>query len=105
VELVAEKVRTLIQRAQPRDLFDLRLYLVDSGWHLDGRELRKAVEAKLEITRHDRWKPGLWRSHLDEIEALWTTTLQVWVPPDRMPTFDEAVADVARRLRELGLDR
>lgn len=105
VELVAEKIRTLVQRAQPRDLFDLRLYLVDSGWHLDRRELLEAVEAKLEITRHRRWKPGLWRSHLDEIEPLWTTTLETWVPPDRLPTFDDAVADVARRLRELGLDR
>lgn len=35
VELVAEKLRTLVQRSQPRDLFDLRLYLVESGWHLD----------------------------------------------------------------------
>lgn len=31
VELVAEKLRTVVQRAQPRDLFDLRLYLVESG--------------------------------------------------------------------------
>ncbi len=104
VELVAEKVRALVQRAQPRDLFDLRLYLVDSGWHLDPRELRLAVDAKLEITRHKRWKAEFWRSHLAEIEQLWTTTLESWVPPDRLPTFDEAVADVARRLRELGLD-
>jgi predicted nucleotidyltransferase component of viral defense system len=28
VELVAEKLRTVVQRAQPRDLFDLRFYLV-----------------------------------------------------------------------------
>lgn len=28
VELVAEKLRALAQRAQPRDLFDLRLYLL-----------------------------------------------------------------------------
>jgi predicted nucleotidyltransferase component of viral defense system len=30
VELVSEKLRALVQRAQPRDLFDLRLYLIDS---------------------------------------------------------------------------
>ena len=29
VELVAEKLRTLVQRSQPRDLFDLRIYLVE----------------------------------------------------------------------------
>lgn len=103
VELVAEKIRTLVQRAQPRDLFDLRLYLVDSGWHLDARELRQAVDAKLAITRHKRWKLGLWAGHLDEIGALWTGTLESWVPPDRLPTFDDAVADVSARLRELGL--
>ena len=47
-ELVAEKLRALVQRAQARDLFDLRLYLVDLGWHLDPVELRQAVDAKLE---------------------------------------------------------
>ena len=31
VELVAEKLRALAQRAQPRDLPDLRLYLVGIG--------------------------------------------------------------------------
>ena len=54
VKLVAEKLRTLVQRAQPRDLFDLHLYLVDTGWHLDPAELRRAVDAKLSITRHKR---------------------------------------------------
>lgn len=68
VELVAEKLRTLVQRAQPRDLFDLRLYLVESGWHLDPADLRRAVDAKLALTRHRRWRSGLWRLNLEAIE-------------------------------------
>ena len=58
VELVAEKLRALVQRAQPRDLFDVRLYLVDSRWHLDPADLRTAVDAKFSITRHKRWRAG-----------------------------------------------
>lgn len=104
VELVAEKIRALVQRAQPRDLFDLRLYLVESGWYLDARDLLRAVDAKLVITRYKRWRAGLWRTHLDEIESLWNVTLPEWVDPERLPTFDEAVSDVERRLRELLLE-
>jgi len=104
VELVGEKLRALVQRAQPRDLFDLHVYLVDSGWHLDPDELQHAVDAKLAITRHKRWRPDLWRSNLEEIEAAWETTMAAWVAPSRLPPFVEVVRNVARRLRALGLD-
>ena len=104
VELVAEKLRTLVQRAQPRDLFDLHLYLVDSGWHLDPAELRRAVDAKLSITRHKRWRSAMWRANLGEIEAAWETTMAAWVEPERLPPIHRVVAEVARRLRSLRLD-
>ncbi len=104
VELVAEKLRALVQRAQPRDLFDLHLYLTESGWHLDPAELRQAVDAKLALTRHKRWRPGLWRLNVREIEAGWETTMLAWVEPARLSPFDRVVADVARRLRSLRLD-
>jgi hypothetical protein len=97
-------VRTLVQRAQPRDLFDLRLQLTAAGWHLDPAQLREAVDAKLSITRYERWKPGLWRTHLDEIGAIWEAVLVEWIEPERIPSFDETVALVGRRLRELGLE-
>ena len=104
VELVSEKLRTLVQRAQPRDLFDLRLYLVDSGWHIDPASLRTCIDKKLELTKYKRWRPGLWREHLDEIERLWSRTLQEWIDPERIPGFKETVEEVARRLRVLKLD-
>jgi len=104
VEIVSEKIRTLVQRAQPRDLFDLRLQLMDSGWHLDPADLRRAVEAKLSITKYKRWKVGLWRNHLAETEAIWEPVLQDWLEPTQIPDFDETVAVVARRMRELRLD-
>lgn len=104
VELVAEKLRTLVQRAQPRDLFDLHLYLVDSGWHMNPADLRHAVDAKLAITRHKRWRPGLWRLNLGAIEATWESTMAAWIDPERLPAFDQVVAQVAQRLRSLRLD-
>jgi hypothetical protein len=104
VELVAEKLRALVQRAQPRDVFDLRLYLVDSGWHLDPADLRAAVDAKFLITRHKRWRAGLWRANLDEIERTYESTMISWVDPAVLPWFDDAVGEVAGRLLELRLD-
>lgn len=104
VELVAEKLRALVQRAQPRDLFDLRLYLVDSDWHLDPADLRRAVDAKMALTRHRRWRPGLWRLNLEAIERSWDATLTSWLDPALLPSFADAVEDVAHRLRELRLD-
>lgn len=104
VELVAEKLRALAQRAQPRDVFDLRLYLVDSGWHLAPADLRTAVDVKFSITRHQRWRAGLWRANLDEIERTYESTMVSWVEPAVLPSFDKVVADVGRRLKELRLD-
>lgn len=104
VELVAEKVRTVVQRAQPRDLFDLRLYLVESGWALDRKELRRAVDAKLGLTRYKRWRPGLWRTNLVAIEAVWLQTLVAWMDPAKLPAFETVQNDIARRMRELQLD-
>jgi hypothetical protein len=104
VELVAEKLRALVQRAQPRDLFDLHLYLAESGWHLDPAGLRQAVDAKLALTRYKRWKPGMWRSNLDEIRANWDATMSSWVDPSRLPPIDAVIEEVARRLRFLRLE-
>ncbi len=86
------------------DLFDLHLYLVDTGWHLDPAELRRAVDAKLSITRHKRWRSDVWRTNLGEIEAAWDTIMAAWVEPERLPPFRGLVTEVARRLRSLGLD-
>lgn len=104
VELVAEKLRALAQRAQPRDLFDLHLYLTDSGWHFRPADLRHAVDIKLAVTRYKRWKPGLWKSNLAEIEAAWEATMPAWIEPSRLPPFGQVVENVARSLRALKLD-
>jgi predicted nucleotidyltransferase component of viral defense system len=104
VELVAEKVRTVVQRAQPRDLFDLRLYLVESGWPLDRRDLRRAIDAKLALTRYKRWRSGLWRTNIVAIEAAWQPTLVAWIDPRNLPDFETVRSDVAKRMRELQLD-
>ncbi|MGH7777005.1 MAG: nucleotidyl transferase AbiEii/AbiGii toxin family protein [Candidatus Dormibacterales bacterium] len=104
VELVAEKLRTLVQRGQPRDLFDLHLYLVESGWHLNPAELKRAVDAKLALTRHRRWRPGLWKLNLEAIEQGWEETLAGWVDPRLLPPFARTLDEVSRRLRDLRLD-
>ncbi len=101
VELVAEKLRALSQRAQPRDLFDLHLYLVDAGWHLDPGSLRHAADVKFAQTRHRRWKWESWQLHLAEIEERWEGVLLAWVEPQRIPPFSTTLDDVRERLRQL----
>ncbi len=103
-ELVAEKLRALVQRAQPRDLFDLHLYLTESGWHLEPADLRHAVDARLALTRFKRWRPGVWRSNLDGIRADWDFTMSSWVDPNRLPPIDAVIEEVAHTLRSLRLD-
>ncbi|PZR63373.1 MAG: hypothetical protein DLM71_05600 [Chloroflexi bacterium] len=62
------------------------------------------MQVKLAITRHRRWRSGLWRSNLGEIEAAWEATMAAWVDPESLPPFDRVVSEVARRLRSLRLD-
>jgi predicted nucleotidyltransferase component of viral defense system len=104
VELVAEKIRTLVQRAQPRDLFDLHLYLILSGWHLDAKELRRAVDAKLALTRHRRWRPELWKLNVNSIEVQWQVTLAAWMEPAEIPDFRTTLGQVATAMHDLRLD-
>jgi hypothetical protein len=73
-------------------------------WWLDPTDLRTAVDAKLSITRHRRWRPELWRTNLQEIRELYEATMATWVNPAVLPPFDDLVQDVTRRLRELMLD-
>ena len=74
-ELVAEKLRTLYQRAQPRDLSDLWFYLTETGVHLEPATLRRAADAKFELTRARGYRSGTWQEHLGEIETTWSGTL------------------------------
>ena len=63
----------------------------------------QAVDAKLQTTRVRRWRSGLWKAHLDEIERTWEPTLREWIEPSRIPDFAETVRVVEARLRALGL--
>lgn len=100
-DLVAEKLRTLYQRSQPRDLYDTWFYLTKSGMHLDPGTLGDALDAKFAITRAGRYRDGAWREHLDEIEAAWDETLGNILEREEVPPFDEVVREVASALGRL----
>jgi hypothetical protein len=102
-EGLAEKLRALCQRSQPRDLYDTWFYLIRSGRHFDPRTLRTTVDRKLALTRYGRWRSGLWRTHLGDIAATWEATLGDWLTPDEMPTFSDVVEEVGRELVRLRL--
>ena len=76
----------------------------DSGWHLNPADLRQAVDAKLALTRHRRWWPGLWQLNLEAIERTWDETMGSWVDPSVLPPYMKTIEDIALRLREMRLD-
>ena len=51
-----------------------------------------------------RWRAGLWRVNLDEIEQAYEATLVSWVDLAVLPSFDETIEVVGRRLKEVRLD-
>lgn len=100
-ELVAEKIRCLAQRAQPRDLFDTWYYLENLP-ALAGRDLRQALDTKFQVTASGRYRTDAWRGNLSSIESQWGN-LEESTPVALIPSFAEAVEVVERRLRHLGI--
>lgn len=100
-DLVAEKLRTLYQRAQPRDLYDTWFYLHKSGFHLDPLTLRLALDAKFKVTRIGKYRDGAWCEHLDEIAGVWDVTLSAVLDRSDILVMDDAVNAIASRLAAL----
>ncbi len=99
-EMVAEKVRAMYQRGQPRDLYDLWFLFTHPQVQIDDSVVAELIPYK--------FKPGLVaggfdRSRLyDRIrgnEHTWDDTLRDLVP--EYPSFDDALVTVERRLRPL----
>lgn len=100
-DLVAEKIRTLFQRAQPRDLYDTWFYLTKSDFHLSPATLRGALDRKFQLTRLGRYRESAWRAHLEEIELTWEPTLLGVLHPDQIPDFSTVSSEVDAALRGL----
>lgn len=96
-EVVAEKLRCVIQRVQCRDLFDLNELLVNNAIPID--EAWDMFERK---ARHRNIDPAVFSSRFDErlvrYRRLWIDELEQHVPDDP-PPFESTERAVRRALR------
>jgi predicted nucleotidyltransferase component of viral defense system len=95
-EMVAEKLRALYQRGNPRDLFDLWFIYSMSGTTVEAHTVAHLVPAKFRLVG------GGWRRErlYDRIRANageWQRALQLLVTT--LPAFDDALATVEVALR------
>ncbi len=88
--LLAEKVRALIVRGKPRDLYDI--------WLLMGRGMRPdpaLIERKLMLYGM-HWEPGVLAAALEQVRADWERDLRPLLP--QFVPFEDARAGVASLL-------
>ncbi len=96
-EILAEKLRCIMQRSQCRDLYDAHVLLTDIG--LDPVEIVGTFHRK---ARHRSLDPDQFgvklAKRLDAYRRRWDTELGEYVGPD-LPPFDSVERSVRRKLR------
>ena len=92
-EITAEKVRAILTRNKPRDVFDL-WFLLDSGVDIE----EQLVDRKLKLYDSPFSLEGL-ISALEEKRGLWETDLRNKVI-GRLPEFDVVIEDIKKRFRK-----
>lgn len=98
-ELAAEKMRALIERGHPRDLYDVWQLLTRLGAAAEGPRLLRLFAAKC---RHNGIDPrDLWVrvQQLREYEEVWRRALHNLVPV--LPDVPAVIIDLERALRDL----
>jgi predicted nucleotidyltransferase component of viral defense system len=87
-ELLAEKVRAVIARSAPRDIYDIWfLHKKGVNFHLD------LVNEKLKLLKKDRpFNQDLFLQRLDEREKGWERDLGILLP--EAPPYDQVKADI-----------
>lgn len=98
-EILAEKLRSLLQRTEPRDLYDAWKIITDPPEPLDIGHILELAEQKC-IHRHVRFdgpETLIDPRRLERFGRSWETRLAQQVPA--LPPFDEVVREFRRALR------
>lgn len=98
-EILAEKLRSLLQRTEPRDPYDAWKIITDPPEPLDIGHILELAEQKC-IHRHVRFdgpETLIDPRRLERFGRSWETRLAQQVPA--LPPFDEVVREFRRALR------
>lgn len=99
-EMIAEKVRALVQRGNPRDLYDLWFIFSRIGSPISDDIVAELIPRTFIPPLVSRgWRPQELYTNIRRAEAEWTRALAVLIAEP--PTFDEALAVVEEALRPI----
>ena len=99
-EILIEKMRSVLQRTQPRDLYDIWNLLVIKG--LDIKFLQPYFERKVRNKGYDPTQfPEKFYSKLNSYKARWQGSLRAQI--NELPNFDQVVREVKKHIRTLNL--
>jgi len=99
-EMVAEKVRAMVQRGNPRDLFDLWFIFSRVDATINGEIVARLIPLKFAPPLVSKgWRRQDLYTKIGTREADWETMLRALVADP--PTYDEALFTVERALRPI----
>jgi len=99
-EMVAEKVRAMVQRGNPRDLYDLWFIFSQIDAQIVGETVARLIPLKFAPPLVSRgWKKHALYTNIKTKEAEWDTALRALVVDP--PPFDDAMDVVEKALRPI----
>lgn len=99
-EMIAEKVRAMVQRGNPRDLYDLWFIFSRVGSPISAEIVAQLIPLKFTPPLVSKgWRPQDLYTRIRTMEHEWTSALTVLVAEP--PTFDEALDVVETALRPI----
>lgn len=94
-ELIAEKIRAIIQRNKPRDYLDI-YYILDNK-DINWKKVINIVKKKLEITK-DEFSIERIFNNLDIVKSLWEQDLRELLPS--IPDFDKVIRKLENKFKK-----
>lgn len=100
-EICAEKLRTLLQRTEPRDLYDAWRILSEQSGQIDAQQLESTLRAKCEHRRlsFTRASAILSTERVARFQGAWERRLGEQMPD--IPSFESVARETRRLLRTL----
>jgi predicted nucleotidyltransferase component of viral defense system len=107
-EILAEKIRALLQRGKPRDVFDVWFLVSKKGMRVDPKMVREKLARSYEAAPAKRKASAAFYSHADVIGKVREITDLAWKRElgglliKNSPSRETIVADVSKTLRRIG---